>query len=105
MARIPADCPLLLFLLLTFLGPIGAMLTRGVVDTEIARILPNVARALRRWDGRDSAGRDDVRRADRRHSRGARGGHAGTAATRLNYDISGFRSLLFATGRRSARPS
>ena len=32
--------PLLLFLLLTFLGPIGALLTRSVVDTEFASALP-----------------------------------------------------------------
>jgi hypothetical protein len=43
--------PLLLFLLLTFLGPIGALLSRSVVDTEFAAALPNVAREIRRWDG------------------------------------------------------
>jgi putative spermidine/putrescine transport system permease protein len=91
--------PLLAFLLLTFLGPIGALLTRSVVDTEFSSAMPNVAREIRRWDGRAlpdeatfAALIDDVRAA-----RAA--GTLAPAATRLNYDISGFRSLLFTTGR------
>lgn len=91
--------PLLAFLLLVFLGPIGALLARSVVDTEFASAMPNVAREIRRWDGRAlpdeatfAALIDDVRAA-----RAA--GTLAPAATRLNYDISGFRSLLFTTGR------
>jgi putative spermidine/putrescine transport system permease protein len=91
--------PLLAFLLLTFLGPIAALLTRSVLDPELSVALPGVARQIRRWDGRGlpdeatfAALIDDVRAA-----RAA--GTLAPAATRLNYDITGFRSLLFATGR------
>jgi len=91
--------PLLLFLLLTFLGPIAALLARSFVDTELAAALPRVSEQIRRWDGQAipdeatfAALIDDVRAA-----RGA--GTLAPAATRLNYDVSGFRSLLFATGR------
>ena len=91
--------PLLLFLLLTFLGPIAALLTKSVVDTELAAALPRVSEQIRRWDGQAipdeatfAALIDDVRAA-----RAA--GTLAPAATRLNYDVSGFRSLLFATGR------
>lgn len=91
--------PLLLFLLLTFIGPIGALLTKSFVDTELAEALPNVTRAIKRWDGRElpdeatfAALIDDVRAA-----RAA--GTLAPAATRLNYDVSGFRTLLFSTGR------
>jgi putative spermidine/putrescine transport system permease protein len=92
--------PLLLFLLATFVGPIAALLAKSVVDTDVARIFPRVTAALRDWDGRalpeDVAWRalaDDIRtsRAD---------GTLASAATRLNYDVTGYRSLLFATGRR-----
>lgn len=96
--------PLLLFLLLTFLGPICALLTRSVVDTEFAAALPNVSREIRRWDGRSlpdettfAALIDDVRSARDANT-------LAPAATRLNYDISGFRSLLFATARRLPDP-
>ena len=91
--------PLLLFLLLTFLGPIAALLTKSVVDTELAAALPRVSEQIRRWDGQATPDEatfaaliDDVRAA-----RAA--GTLAPAATRLNYDVSGFRSLLFATGR------
>ena len=91
--------PLLLFLLLTFLGPIAALLARSFVDTELAAALPRVSEQIRRWDGQAipdeatfAALIDDVRAA-----RAA--GTLAPAATRLNYDVSGFRSLLFTTGR------
>jgi len=91
--------PLLLFLLVTFLGPIGALLTKSFVDTELAATLPRVTQEIGRWDGREAPDEatftaliNDVRaaRAD---------GTLAPAATRLNYDVSGFRTLLFSTGR------
>ena len=91
--------PLLLFLLLTFLGPIGALLTKSFVDTELAATLPRVTHEIKRWDGR--AAPDEATFAalieDVRAARAA--GTLAPAATRLNYDVSGFRSLLFSTGR------
>jgi len=91
--------PLFAFLLVCFVLPIGVMLAHGVVDPDIARILPRVAAALRAWDGdglpseaTHAALIDDVRAA-------REAGTLASAATRLNYDIPGFRSLLFATGR------
>jgi putative spermidine/putrescine transport system permease protein len=91
--------PLLAFLLLTFVGPIGALLAKSVADTDVSRIFPRVTAALRSWDGRSlppepawTALAEDIRaaRAD---------GTLPSAATRLNYDVTGYRSLLFATAR------
>ena len=48
--------PLLLFLLATFIVPIGSMLGRAVFDSDVAHILPRVSAELRRWDGRDLPG-------------------------------------------------
>src|SRR5437764_12859157 len=45
--------PLFVFLAACFVLPICAMLSRGVIDTDIARILPEVTAALKGWDGRD----------------------------------------------------
>ena len=91
--------PLFLFLLACFVAPIGAMLARGVVDTDVPRILPRVSAELARWDGRDlppeaayAALISDIREA-------REAGTLASAATRLNYDVAGFRSLMFATGR------
>ena len=94
--------PLLLFLLATFVVPIGALLTKSVVDTDVARLLPHVTAALHDWDGRalppDSA--YAALAADIRSARAQ--GTLASAATRLNYDVTGYRSLLFTTGRRLA---
>src|SRR6266478_4653308 len=91
--------PLFVFLAACFVLPIGAMLSRGVIDTDIARILPDVTAALKSWDGRDlppesayAALISDIRAA-------REAGMLASAATRLNYDIPGFRTLLFSAGR------
>jgi len=92
--------PLFLFLLATFLVPIGAMMWRALGDTEIAPVFPRTLAALADWDGRAVPGEPAFAAlaADIRVAR-AEGTLAG-AATRLNYDVNGYRSLLFATARR-----
>jgi putative spermidine/putrescine transport system permease protein len=92
--------PLLVFLLITFVGPIGALLTKSFIDTEVRRIMPRVTAALRDWDGR-SLPPDPAWIALAEDIRSARAdGTLASAATRLNYDVTGYRSLLFSTGRR-----
>ena len=91
--------PLFLFLAACFVVPIGAMLSRGVIDSDIARILPTVTAALKNWDGRDLPPESAYAAliADIRAAREA--GNLASAATRLNYDVPGFRTLFFGTGR------
>ena len=45
--------PLLLFLLVTFAGPIAGMLWRSVDDWELRQVLPHTVAALAHWDGKD----------------------------------------------------
>src|SRR5438105_5245263 len=92
--------PLFVFLAACFVLPIGAMLSRGVIDADIARILPTASAALKSWDGRELPRESAYAAliADIRPAREA--GTLASAATRLNYDVPGFRSLLFTTGRR-----
>jgi putative spermidine/putrescine transport system permease protein len=92
--------PLFLFLLLSFVGPIGALLSKSFIDNEVAPILPRVSAEIRRWDGNDlpdeatfTALIDDIRAA-------SAAGTLARAATRLNYDVNGYRTLLFSTARR-----
>ena len=91
--------PLLVFLLGCFVAPIGAMLARGITDSDVARILPRVTAELGRWDGRELPPEAAYAAliADIRSAREA--GTLASAATRLNYDVAGYRSLMFATGR------
>ena len=91
--------PLFVFLAACFVVPIGAMLARGVIDTDVARIMPTVTTALRSWDGSGLPPESayTALATDIRAARAA--GTLASAATRLNYDEPGFRTLLFTTGR------
>jgi putative spermidine/putrescine transport system permease protein len=91
--------PLFVFLLLSFVGPIGALLSKSFVDNDVAPILPRVSAEIGRWDGHDvpdeatfAALIEDIRAA-------AAAGTLARAATRLNYDVNGYRTLLFSTAR------
>ena len=46
--------PLLVFLMLTFLVPIAALLKRAIENPEVANTLPRTASALERWNRRDA---------------------------------------------------
>jgi putative spermidine/putrescine transport system permease protein len=98
--------PLLLFLLLAFVAPIGAFLWRGVTDTEIAPILPRTVAALATWDGAAPPGEDAFAAlvADLRAARADNPTGLARAAARLNADLPGFRGLLPMTARRVAAP-
>src|SRR6056300_1354365 len=45
--------PLLLFLIITYVFPIGDMLVRSVDDRQITNMLPKTYKAMENWDGQD----------------------------------------------------
>jgi putative spermidine/putrescine transport system permease protein len=95
--------PLLLFLVVTFVLPIGAMLLRSVQDPEFGAVLPRTAQALRQWD---ESALPDARLVEIFAAELVAGRQAGTlsaAANRLNYDVNGFRTLLLRTARPPSR--
>lgn len=90
------------------MAPIGAFLWRAVADDEVAPVLPRTVEALSAWDGRGLPGdaafaalAEDLREARRRDQETGAGSLI-RAASRLNADVPGFRSLLPATARRVA---
>jgi len=93
--------PLLIFLIVTFILPIGNMLMRSIEDPTIAQVLPRTAAALRAWDGRGrppfsayAALASDLEVAQQQ-------GTIGKAATRMNFEVPGMRSMLMATARQA----
>ncbi|CDM25064.1 ABC transporter permease [Castellaniella defragrans] len=92
--------PLALFLLAIFVIPIAALLTRAADNPEVIDTLPHTLQALTRWDGRSQP--PDAAFAalaqDLAHAKNSPA--AGELARRLNYEISGYRSLIFKTLRR-----
>jgi putative spermidine/putrescine transport system permease protein len=93
--------PLLVFLLVNFLGPISLMLARSVQDRELASTWPKTAAALRQWDGKALPSEAMLRTfaAELRASKDD--GSLSVPANRLNYDVAGFRTLLFRTARQT----
>ena len=45
--------PLLLFLLITYVFPIGDMLMRSVDDKMVTEMLPKTFKAMEKWDGKN----------------------------------------------------
>ena len=95
--------PLLAFLTISFLLPIGDMLNRSVEDTTVNDVLPRTAAALLAWNGKGrppfsaySALADDLVRAEQQ-------GTIGKVATRLNFERAGMRSLLVKTAREAQK--
>ncbi|MGX5659950.1 ABC transporter permease [Castellaniella ginsengisoli] len=91
--------PLALFLLAIFVIPIASLLTRAVDNPEVIETLPRTLRVLADWDGRTTPP-DAAFQAlaeDLAHAKSTPA--AGELARRLNYEISGYRSLIFKTLR------
>ena len=91
--------PLAIFLVLVFVVPIAALLTRAVRNPEVATALPQTVAALRGWDRR-SAPPDGAYEALAHDLAIVQDGDAmGALARRLNVEIPGFRSLVAKTAR------
>ena len=91
--------PLAIFLLIIFVVPISALLFRAVDNPEVMQRLPRTLAALQGWDGRQTP--PDAAYAalmtDLVQSKAE--STTGTLARRLNYEISGYRTLIFKTVR------
>ncbi|MFA7436695.1 ABC transporter permease [Castellaniella sp.] len=89
--------PLMLFLLILFIVPIGTLLVRAMANPEVVAGLPQTVRALAQWDRQSpvpEAGFNALAH-DLAAIRGDR--KAGDLSRRLNYEIPGYRSLIFKT--------
>jgi putative spermidine/putrescine transport system permease protein len=91
--------PLAIFLLLTFVAPIVALLQRAIENPEVATTLPQTVAVLSKWDRKSalpdqafSALAEDLARAKEDTT-------AGNLARRLNIELSGSRSLVMGTAR------
>ena len=92
--------PLFAFIVLSFIAPILVMLYNAVYDPDVAGNLPATVVALRQWDGKDvppeavfAAFVTDMRQAQNNKQ-------VALIGKRLNYEMSGIRSKVVATGRK-----
>ena len=92
--------PLAAFIGITFVAPLGAMLTRSVHMPVVADALPDTLRLLGEWDGSAVPG-EEVFRALGQELLAAREARTlGQVATRVNRVEGGLRSVLTRTARR-----
>jgi putative spermidine/putrescine transport system permease protein len=93
--------PLVAYLLVVFVLPIGGMLRLAVQDHEVPGALPRTASVLAAWDPAAQPLPDEDAFAALAHDlREAEAARALAApARRLNLDISGYRTLLMGTAR------
>ena len=92
--------PLFLFLVITYLFPIGDMLFRSIDDRMITSMLPNVYKSMEQWDGKElpeepvyAAIYEDLSFLKKNKT-------YGKIIARLNYEKGGFSSLIKKTVRK-----
>lgn len=93
--------PLLTYLMISFIIPIGQMMWRSVENPQIINTLPNTLAALEHWDGQAlpdeavyAALAEDLTTAQANRQ-------VGPLAVRLNYEISAARGALTRTARQT----
>ena len=86
--------PLLLYLLITYIFPIGDMFLRSIDDKMVTTMLPKTFKAMEKWDGKELPEEEvfeafylDYRILVKEKS-------FGKLATQLNYEKNGFKSIL-----------
>ena len=95
--------PLIAFIGLTFLAPLGAMLVRSVHDAQVADALPDTLALLNQWDGRSLPEEAVFAAAARELIRARKERTLGQIATRINRVQSGLRSVLTGSARKLQR--
>ncbi len=93
--------PLLTFLLVIFVLPIVAILFFAVSSPEVGEALPRTAEAIKSWDGKDLPDEATYRALAEDLAEGYEAKTVAGAGTRLNYQASGFRSLIMRTARKA----
>jgi putative spermidine/putrescine transport system permease protein len=86
--------PLLLFLMLTFLVPIAALLKRAIENPEVAQALPRTSAALERWNRQDVPPAEAFAAVLADLGALPDSADAGALARRLNSEVPGARSLV-----------
>jgi putative spermidine/putrescine transport system permease protein len=95
--------PLLAFVLVFFFFPIWSMLTHSVDNREVVEVLPRTVQALQEWDGRDVPGEAAFEALARDLKESYERELVPKLAVRLNYELSGYRSMVLSSARRAAR--
>ena len=86
--------PLLLFLIITYIFPIGEMFTRSIDDKMITNMLPNTFKSMEKWDGQDMPEEDVFKNFYIDFKNLVEKKEHGKLAQRLNKEKNGFNTIL-----------
>ena len=86
--------PLLLFLLITYIFPIGEMFTRSIDDRMITNMLPKTFASMEKWDGKELPPEEVYRSFYEDYKILAENKEHGKLGQRLNKEKNGFNSIL-----------
>ncbi len=92
--------PLLIFLIGGFIIPILALLGLAFEDPELNDVAPRTAELFSEWDGEGFPSPEAMHTFAVELSEASRGGF-GRVSKRLNYDITGYKSMLKKTARKA----
>ena len=92
--------PLFLFILIIYIFPIGDMLFRSIDDRMITKMLPKTFNAIEKWDGKDLPDEDVYKGLFEDLTYLKKNKTYGKIIARLNYEKSGFSSLIKKTVRK-----
>ncbi|MDH3688260.1 MAG: ABC transporter permease [Gammaproteobacteria bacterium] len=95
--------PLFVFLMISFVIPIFATLWRSIQNPEMGEILPRFSAEIQQWDGEGFPSNSTLSSFTQELIEANRNKTIGKVAKRLNYNITGFRSLLKKTGNKLDR--
>jgi putative spermidine/putrescine transport system permease protein len=94
--------PLFLFILLSFVIPIGELLRNAVFDPSIHANMPLTVTALTQWDGKDLPDEAAYAALATDLAAATKAKTVALVGKRLNYEISGIRSKVLTSGRKAA---
>ena len=86
--------PLLLYLLITYIFPIGEMFSRSIDDKMITNMLPKTFKAMENWDGQDMPEEEIFVSFLTDFKILAENKEHGKLAQRLNKEKNGFNSII-----------
>ena len=99
--------PLVLFLVISFVIPIGQMLFSSVHNDKVSAVVPTFAEAIIQWDGEGLPSEEtfEIFVKDLAKAKKVRevGRTVGNMATRINYEMPGSRSLFTSTARKAKK--
>ncbi|MDC2969902.1 ABC transporter permease [Candidatus Pelagibacter sp.] len=93
--------PLLFFLIITYVFPIGDMLFRSVDDKMVTKMLPKTFKAMETWDGQELPEEEVFAAFHEDFIKLVEDKREGKLSTQLNYTKNGFKSIIKKLRRKS----